>query len=577
MRKTTRLLALSLVLMLCLGMFAACDPATTTSPTPSPSTPASGTPTATPTPPSPTPAPVAGMEGWEPFANRVSITVPVYDRAKEGYPAVDDNYWTKWVQKEFGDKWNIDVKYVAIPRNDVMVTYSMLIAGKETPTIMMEYDYPKVAQWATEGAMQPINLDDFAFVAPTFYNAMVEHNQLGYTDLGGETFFVLTERPYFNTDYTYVTYVRMDWLREAGYDHVPKNYTEQKDAIAKIIEKGHTAPVGLGVPSAAYMTNFLFRENPVDEKEWVMHSSLGTAGFSWEAGKRQLQRLNEEYNAGWYNKEFDLIVNSSGASADDIQAAFINGELYRYGGYMSPKVDWLNAFYEKNPGAELAVEFAGHGTATGAPSEFIARANNPFGMIVGFSSYASAEQLQAAWMLMEWMLQPDNLFVLENGVEGVTYTIGADGLPVVDGAYRGPEMLNHNMNIDMACLVHAAKKVGTIEQTIKAISPQGLPQDFYQQMLDNYNYLKSAAALPTNVYFDPVFGVQIASESEYSATLLSLYKEYYCKVIKAAPADFEALYTQFSKDYLDAGYQEIIDERLAAYEAGMTSKLIWNQ
>ena len=39
-----------------------------------------------------------GMAAWEPFAERVKITVPVYDRSKAGYPAVDDNYWTKWVQ-----------------------------------------------------------------------------------------------------------------------------------------------------------------------------------------------------------------------------------------------------------------------------------------------------------------------------------------------------------------------------------------------------------------------------------------------------------------------------------------------
>ena len=97
---------------------------------------------------------------WEPFAERVKITVPVYDRSKVGYPAVDNNYWTQWIQKEFGDKYNIDVQYVAIPRGDVMTKYSLLIAAGDTPTIMMEYDYPKVAQWANDGAMAEINLDD---------------------------------------------------------------------------------------------------------------------------------------------------------------------------------------------------------------------------------------------------------------------------------------------------------------------------------------------------------------------------------------------------------------------------------
>lgn len=65
----------------------------------------------------------------------------------------------------------------------------------------------------------------------------------------------------------------------------------------------------------------------------------------------------------------------------------------------------------------------------------------------------------------------------------------------------------------------------------------------------------------------------IESESEYTATLLSLYQEYYAKLVKCAPEEFDALYDELSKEYLEAGYQEIIDERLAAYEAGNTTKL----
>jgi putative aldouronate transport system substrate-binding protein len=157
--------------------------------------------------------------------SKVQLTVPVYDRSKEGYPAVDDNYWTKWVQKEFGDKYNIEVKYVAIPRSDVMTKYSLLIAAEETPTIMMEYDYPKVTQWANDGAMQTIDLDAFAQVAPTYYNKMVENNQLQYTDVNGETFFVLTERPFYDAGYTYATFVRKDWLDQVG-KAIPKSYAE---------------------------------------------------------------------------------------------------------------------------------------------------------------------------------------------------------------------------------------------------------------------------------------------------------------------------------------------------------------
>lgn len=515
----------------------------------------------------------AGMAAWAPFEETVTITVPVYDRGKAGYPAVDDNYWTQWIQKEFGDKWNIDVNYVAIPRGDVMTKYNLLIADKQTPTIMMEYDYPKVAQWATDGAMQVIDLEKFAAVAPTYYGKMVENNQLGYTDINGETYFVLSERPYYNTTYTYITYVRMDWLRAVGYDHVPASYQEHKDAINKIIEAGLTdqAPLGLGIPSAAYVANFAYHDAELVESEWAQHCSLGTASMTWKPTERMLKRLNSEYNMGWYSSEFDLEKNTSGAAADQMQTDFINGKTYQYAGYMAANVDWLKAFYENNPNAELAVassyavEEKGVATARN-------RADNPFGMIVGFSSYATEEQLKAAWMLMEWMIQPENLFVLENGIEGTTYTLGEDGLPVVDGNYMGEGMLNHNMNIDMTCLIHASKVVGTIEDSIKAIAPQGLPQDFYQPMLDNYYTLKKIAD-EGNAYSDPIFAVAIESEAEYSATLLSKWQEFYAKLVKCDPAEFDTLYAELSQEYLDAGYQEIIDERLEAYEAGQTTKL----
>ncbi len=521
---------------------------------------------------------VAGIDGWEPFADRVHITVPVYDRSKEGYPAVDDNYWTQWVQTEFGDKYNIDVEYVAIPRGDVMTKYNLLIAADDTPTILMEYDYPKVAEWASSGAMQTIDLDAFAQVAPNYYNKMVENNQLAYTDINGETYFVLSERPYYNTTYTFVTFVRMDWLREVGYDHVPQNYEEHVDAINKIIAAGLTdqAPMPLSLPTTAYCQNFNFRDYPVDEAEWAMHSSLGTPSLSWEPTYQMLKRQNAEYNMGWYSTEYELDADGAdGNTSTQQKTDFINGKTYQYGGYIGANVDWLTAFYENNPGAELALASNYAVVEPGVVDFPQFRADNPFGMIVGFSNLATEDELKAAWMYMEWMMQDDVLFTLENGIEGVTYTLDADGLPVVDAEYRGTEMLNHNCNIDMTCIVHASKVNGTIEQSIAAISPQGLPQDFTQDLIDNYYELKKIAD-EQHAYSDPIFAVTIDSESEYSATLLSTYQEASVRLTKCKPEEFDAIYAEESQKFLEAGYQEIIDERKAAYDAGNTTKLPWN-
>lgn len=99
-----------------------------------------------------------GIDSWEAFGDNVTLKVAVYDRGVEGVPTVDDNYWTKWVQENFGDKYNITVQYVPITRTDVMTDYALLAAADDLPTILMEYDYPKVAQWANDGYLTTYSL-----------------------------------------------------------------------------------------------------------------------------------------------------------------------------------------------------------------------------------------------------------------------------------------------------------------------------------------------------------------------------------------------------------------------------------
>ena len=155
---------------------------------------------------------------WEPFAETVTLRVPVYDRGAEGVPDVSNNYWTGWIQENFGDQYNIKVEYVPITRSDVMTSYALLAADQNLPTILMEYDYPKVAQWADDGYLATFSMDDFKEVAPTYYASMEEGGRLMYSTLGGETYFALAERPYYDTVYSFQTFVRMDWLEQVGYD-----------------------------------------------------------------------------------------------------------------------------------------------------------------------------------------------------------------------------------------------------------------------------------------------------------------------------------------------------------------------
>ena len=509
----------------------------------------------------------AGIDGWEAFAENVTLKVPVYDRGVEGVPTVNDNYWTGWIQENFGDKYNVTVEFVPITRTDVMTDYALLAASESLPTILMEYDYPKLSQWANDGYLTTYSLDDFAQVAPDYYAQMVENNQLGYTELNGEVYFALAERPFYNCGYTWQNWVRMDWLREVGYDHVPENREEFLDAMKKIQDAGIAEhPMGgAQIPDRGAHQNYGYRTYPQDELEWAMYGDSVITSLGWEPNKRLLKVENENYNLGITNPEYYITDDETN------KAAFINGDVYQFGGYISANMDWLTAFYEQNPDAELAV-IPIYGPDEGLGTVPAWRADNPFGMIIGFSAFATEDELKAAWMYMEWMTQEDVLFTMQWGVEGENYSLGDDGLPVSVTDYKGDYTQGFNNSKDYWCVTTEARNAGTIEQIIKSSTPNNLPQDFSDAIIENYN---ARLALIDQGYAvnDAIFGVVLEAESEYLGTLGELYKEYADQLIMCAPEEFDALYDELSQKYLDAGYQAVLDDRKAAYEAGNSTKL----
>lgn len=511
---------------------------------------------------------VPGIEGWEAFAENVTIKIPVYDRGAEGVPAIGENYWEKWIQENFGDLYNITVEFVPITRSDVLTSYSLLAADSDLPTILMEYDYPKQAQWADDGYLQTYSLEDFQFIAPTYYNSMVENNQLGYTEMNDECYFVLAERPYYNTNYTYVTWYREDWLKEVGYDSYPTTWAEEKEMLQKIVDAGLCEhPLGGSmVTGAGVDQNYAYRSFPLDELDWATYGDYNIPALGNYANKALLQRVNEQYNLGFIDPEYYI------TDAETAKANFVNGKSIQYGGYISANMDWLTAFYAQNPDADLAVKVQ----ATTADEEGgtvpAFRANNPFGMMISFSSQASDDEIKAAMMYMEWMIQDENLFTMQWGNEGEHFEYDENGLPVSIEYTGSDKTQGYNNNKDYWCVAIEARTAGTIEDVIAAASPVDLPEDFTQDLIDNY-YAQVEVANMGYAVSDCNFSVAISAASEYQATLLGLYQEYRDKLTMCAPEDFDALYEQYAAEYAEAGYQAIVDERAEAYNNGKSTKL----
>lgn len=68
------------------------------------------------------------------FPENVTIQIPVYDRGFENWNPTD-NYYTRWIQSEFGDKYNVTVKYVAIARSNEVQDFNQMIAAGNAPPL----------------------------------------------------------------------------------------------------------------------------------------------------------------------------------------------------------------------------------------------------------------------------------------------------------------------------------------------------------------------------------------------------------------------------------------------------------
>jgi len=516
----------------------------------------------------------AGMDGWEAFAENVTLQIPVYDRgdAGNGCSDVANNYWTAWVQQNFGDKYNITVEFVPITRTAVMADYAMLAAGQDLPTICMEYDYDKLATWQGEGYLQPYDVEQFKTIAPTYWANMEANGLDAYTKLADEDYLLLGQRPYGNTNYTFIRWYREDWLKEAGFTEYPKTYSELYELCGKLVENGHEAPLGgYKVIGAGVDLNHAFRDYPQDEVEWVTTGDFQVPAMSSTANKRFLKWENALYNAGYKDPEYYLKEQA------DMEADFINGKCFIYDAYVSSSMNVLNSFYEANPDGDLGIVVCDKEpnydeTWEGYMNSF--RPNNLFGAMVAFANDATEDEMKAAMMYMEWMSQEDVLFTMTWGEEGINYTVGEDGNPVAVGDQAGIEQQQgHNNNVDYWMIVTASKTFGSIEKDIAAITPQGIPEDFYQDLLDNY-YGQLALYEAGYATPDCLFATAIESANEEGTTLKEdKYPEFRDRVVMCSPEEFDALYDELSQEYLEAGYQAIIDERKAAYDEGLTTHL----
>lgn len=489
----------------------------------------------------------------EGFPEKVTLEIPVYERAFEGWN-VTDNYYTRWIQQEFGDKYNIEVKFTPITRTSEVTDYEQLLASHKAPDIIFHYDMPQALAYYGEDVMQELDYEEIAYYAPTYWKN-VSSTIEKYGSVDGNKVFFFANRP--SAD-NFTTLIRKDWVEQVGMKMEDLTSLEK---FNELLAKWKEAGLGVGGVSLLqnnYNFNYPFRDWPFDEKERALYSDLSVADLPSPATERYLRNLNNQYHNGLIDKEFYLRNDEAKTKAE-----FVAGKTGTFAFYLTSNTDVISATLVNNPDAEFAVLPPAAGVAEGYQPQ--GRAYWPFGFIMGINYESTTEERSAVWMYLEWMSQPDNLFFLQNGVEGENYTLDADGIAVKIADFAGESKLSNNNNKDYWGLVTEMAEYASPELSRKSYIRNWAPPGYEYLAEDMLKYYDEVEEYRTP---DALFSVVLEKVNEYKADLNSLFQELYVKCVLAPEGEFDAIYEAAKKTYLNAGYQEILDEKQKAIEAG---------
>src|SRR5690606_6626121 len=434
------------------------------------------------------------------FPENVTIEMPVYDRAFEGWN-VADNYYTRWIQKEFGDKYNVTVKYVPISRSTEVQDFQQLLAAHKAPDIIFHYDMPQQIAYYSEGVLQPIDWAEIENYAPTYWGTLGDTIEQ-YGIINDEKIFFYADRP--SAD-NFVSLIRKDWVEKVGMKVEDLTSLEKYNEMLVKWKEAGLGVLGGTLTRNNFNYNYAFRDWPIDAKDRALYSDLSIADFTSVATERWLKNLNYQYNNGLIDREFYLRDDENKAKAE-----FVAGRTGTFGSYLTSNYDVIAATLANNPEAEFAVIPPYAGVPEGLKPQ--GRAYWPFGFIMGINYETPELERIAIWMFLEWMSQPDNLFFLQNGVEGENYTIDSDGIAIRNADFAGESVLSLNNNKDYWALVIETQLYDDPEINRKAQIRNWAPVGYEYLAEDLIKYYEETAEFRTP---DALFTEVVETVSEY--------------------------------------------------------------
>lgn len=480
----------------------------------------------------------------------MTLTVEVFDRGNVGGTPPDNNYWTKWIQKQFGDPNNIKLKFVTAPRFDEVSKLNIWMASNQAPDVSITYDVNTIYSYYKSGGLTDIS-------------AALDANGPELKKFLGKD--VLDRGKYYGKQYAIPAkriveartagWIRQDWLDKLELP-MPTTTNEFYFVMREFQAKnpGNAKKV---IPFAvtrdiAWTTNTLLESFKTDKSEEARYLSRDIFMQLLAPGyKEGIRFLNKMYNEGLMSAEFALDKDGKMLEADMANNS-VGSYIQNYDMPLRPGAGYIPTLKEKIPGFNF-VPMDPFRDKDGVTTKAL---YDPAGIRI-IVPKTSEKKANEAIKYLNWMAGKDVIFFLQYGEEGVGH-IMKNGVPIYQAVKTGEKQFNSTNNIDYTLILNGID-VGNKEQNIKINSlAYGGVEDLF---------IKAYKAGTANGYVEPVLSIPCDAEAKYANSLREKGYEVYAKTLTCKPADFDKTWTKMLTEFLNAGGREVLNERRAAWKA----------
>ncbi|MEF2248764.1 MULTISPECIES: extracellular solute-binding protein [unclassified Paenibacillus] len=479
----------------------------------------------------------------EPKKDPVTLKIELFDRnnTPAGAPPITDNFFTKYMQENFGDPNNIKLEFVTVPRSEEIDKLNVLMASGQAPDIVFTYNTPTVEKYVKDGGLTELGplLDQYG----SNLKAVLGEDVLSYGVFAGKQYAIPAKRV---IDAQSSTFIRQDWLDELGLP-VPTT-TEQFYETMVAFKNAKPKAFAYGG-----MTDY-FHMHPLQYSFWdwdnISDEDLyASAEWLLPGNKEAYRFMNKLFNEGILDKDFPLHMNKD---TNQFQKNLLNGLIGAGTTNTNEPVymGYLAELQKNDPNVKLTLI----DPFTDAKGRTPKPVYSPQGMYILVPK--ASQRAEEAVKFLDWMAKPENIIVLQNGTEGETYTMD-NGIPVTMDNDAAKNLLYNYFDY---CIILNGKYVSTTDEklNIAANASDVNYRDFTVESIETGS--KDGVVKPRVL-------TPIESEIKYAATLKKKEDEIFVKVITAKPADFDSVYDREVADYMKIGGQEVMDEKRAAFKA----------